>query len=60
MAQSARCMGEALYIKTLVTDQWLDSILEEVLYVPFNKNLFPVDACNKNYEYKAVFKNDSV
>ncbi|KYN10396.1 Copia protein [Trachymyrmex cornetzi] len=49
-----------VYIQRLVDGQWLDGVLEDVLYVPdLNKNLFSVGACmNKNY--RVVFTNNSV
>lgn len=49
-----------VYIKRFVNDSWVDSRLEDVLYVPgLNKNLFSVGACMSKY-YKAIFKNDFV
>jgi len=49
-----------VYIKRLINNQWLDSRLEDVLYVPsLSKNLFSVGACiNKNF--RVVFNKDSV
>jgi len=49
-----------VYIKILVNNQWLESKLENVLYMPdLNKNLFSVGACmSKNY--RVIFKDKSV
>jgi len=49
-----------VYIKRLVNNQWLESRLKNVLYVPdLNKNLFSVGTCmNKNY--RMIFKDKSV
>jgi len=49
-----------VYIKRLFNNQWLDGILEKVLYVPdLNKTLFSVGACMSK-KYGVIFKDKSV